>query len=781
MQSQQTPILKDIVLIGGGHSHVAVLKRFGMRPLPGVRLTLISRDILTPYSGMLPGYIAGHYGFDDSHVDLRPLAQFAGARLIHDAMTGLDLERRSVMCENRPPIAYDVLSIDIGSTPRTIEAQGAAEYALPVKPVAGFLAGWKDIERRARAAGSGFRIAIVGAGAGGVELTLSLQNRLAQHGSADNGSLARFVLVTSSAEILPTHNARVRKKFTRILRQRQVDVYTGHSVVAVEPHQLRCANGEQVACDAVIWVTQASALEWLSRSGLDVNEDGFILVNDFLQSSSHADVFAAGDVATMINHPRPKSGVMAVRQGPPLAENLRRAVVGRRLKRLRPQRHFLSLISTGDRYAVASRTGLAVEGAWVWRWKDHIDRKWMAKYRELPEMGVARGPAIDQRLGDGETLTAISALAMRCGGCGSKVGSTLLSRVLHQVHPVERDDVLVGLKDPDDAAVVEVPPGKVIIHTVDFFRSFIDDAYIFGRIAANHALSDIYAMGAEPQSALALATLPFGLERKMEQTLFEVISGAMEALSESGAALVGGHTNEGQELVFGLSVNGLADRNDMLRKVGMRPGDVLVLTKAVGTGTIFAADMRAKAKGRWVEAALQSMLQSNKAAAECVHRYGARACTDVTGFGLLGHLVEMTKPSAVDAELFLESLPILDGATETIAQGIFSSLQPENIRLRRAIANLSEAADHALYPLLFDPQTAGGLLACIPAANVSACIDELHALGYTQAGVIGIVRAMGAGLEPITLRLRPAPTEFEEQDDLAPLGNNRPAKARAKS
>ncbi|HKJ09703.1 MAG TPA: selenide, water dikinase SelD, partial [Gammaproteobacteria bacterium] len=715
MESQQSPILKDIVLVGGGHSHVAVLKRFAMRRLPGVRLTLVSRDLQTPYSGMLPGYIAGHYSFDESHIDLQPLARFAGARLIHDSMTGLDLSAGRIICANRPPVPYDVLSIDVGSTPGSMAAEGAAEHALPVKPVDRFLAGWREIEERVRASDRPLRIAVVGGGAGGVELALSLQNRLRYQQRGNPAHPAEFVVLTDSPEILPTHNAKVRRRFEDILTRRGIAVRTGHRVVAVDAHQLHCAHGGQVLCDAAIWVTQAAAPHWLAETGLQLSDDGFILVDDRLQSLSHPNVFAAGDVATMVNHPRPKSGVMAVRQGPPLSDNLRRSVLGRPLKRFRPQRHFLSLISTGDRFAVASRGRLALQGAWMWRWKDHIDRKWMSKYRDLPEMAAARGPQVDDRLGDEQARKQISALAMRCGGCGSKVGSTVLSRVLNQLQPVQRDDVLVGLNDPDDAAVVEVPAGKVMVHTVDFFRSFVDDAYIFGRIAANHALGDIYAMGAEPQTALALTTLPFGLESKTEQLLADVIGGAMEVLSDAGAALVGGHTNEGQELAFGLAVNGLAERSTLMRKGGMQSGDALVLTKALGTGTIFAADMRAKARGGWVDAAVTSMLQSNKSAAECLHSYAARACTDVTGFGLLGHLVEMTRPSRVDAELFLESLPVLDGARESLAQGIFSSLQPENIRLRRAISNLSEIGEHPLYPLLFDPQTAGGLLASIPA------------------------------------------------------------------
>jgi selenide,water dikinase len=321
-------------------------------------------------------------------------------------------------------------------------------------------------------------------------------------------------------------------------------------------------------------------------------------------------------------------------------------------------------------------------------------------------------------LDEAEQAQAISAIAMRCGGCGAKVGATVLSRALAGCSPIERDDVLIGLHAPDDAAVVRVPPGKAMVHSVDFFRAFIDDPWLFGRIAANHALGDIFAMGAEAQSATAIATVPPGLEAKVEDTLFQMMAGAVGA--QRGRLRAGRRPHRrGRELALGFAINGLIDESPagVLTKGGMRPGDALILTKPIGTGTLFAAHARLKARGRWIDAALESMQVSNRAAMPCLIAHGATACTDLTGFGLLGHLVEMTRPSGVDAELDLAALPLLDGAAETAAAGILSSLQPANVRLRRALRNQEEALGHPNYPLLFDPQTAGGLLASVPAAR----------------------------------------------------------------
>ncbi len=292
------------------------------------------------------------------------------------------------------------------------------------------------------------------------------------------------------------------------------------------------------------------------------------------------------------------------------------------------------------------------------------------------------------------------------------------------------------------------------MHTVEFFRAIADDPYLFGKIAANHSLGDIFAMGAEAQTALAIATVPYGLEGKVEDVLTQMLLGAEEVLHDAGAALVGGHSSEGVELSLGFAINGLADPQDYLHKGGMQPGDRLLLTKPLGTGTLFAADMRLHAKGRWVAGALAAMLQSNREGAACLRRYHATACTDVTGFGLLGHLVEMTKASDVDAELNLPQIPFLEGAQETVKAGIFSSLQPQNTRLRRAVRDLDVVAAAPDYPLLFDPQTAGGLLATVPAEHVEECLAELKALGYQEVAVIGTIQAPSTThVEPISILL----------------------------
>ncbi len=760
MRSSVEPIVKDLVLIGGGHSHAIVLRMFAMQPLPGVRLTLISDNSSTPYSGMLPGHIGGFYSHDECHIDLRPLANSAQAQLYIDRVIGLDLANNRVLCANRPPVTFDVLSIDIGSTPATISVPGAQKYAIPAKPVSQLLKYWDKLtEEVAQNPHKPLSIAIVGGGAGGVELALSMEGNL--QGVNQNLDMHLF---QSHPQLMPNSHKSVRRLLDGILTERGVNLHLGETVGEVreegvdkgdkgDKFEIVCESGLTVSCNHVFWVTQASAPQWLTAAGLKTDDQGFILVTDTLQSLSHPQIFAAGDIATMVNNPRPKAGVFAVRQGKPLFKNLRHYLLEKPLKSYQPQQEYLSLIGTGDGKAIANRGCLTLPASkLLWRWKDWIDRRFMDRFSHLPEMKEQKSPHTSHT-----SPSPLSPPSPRCAGCGSKVGSTILQGVLQRIQEEQDigkvgEGIIIGLDAPDDAAVVQIPADKLLVQTIDYFPSLINDPYIFGQIAANHCLSDIFAMGATGHSSLAMVTVPYAAPGKVKETLYQLLSGAVKVLNNAQVSLIGGHTTEGAELGFGLSCNGLIAADRLLRKGGMEPGQVLILTKPLGTGTLFAADMRRQAKGRWIDGAVESMLLSNQGAAECLINHGATACTDVTGFGLLGHLMEMVQASSVGIQLQIEAVPLLAGAKETTEKGIFSSLYPENLRASRIyIDNFQEVANYSTYPLLFDPQTSGGLLASIPKEQANSCILQLQSQGYIHSSIIGQVTSPFGGKQPIVL------------------------------
>jgi selenide,water dikinase len=753
-------VLRDLVLVGGGHAHVGVVRRFAMHPEPGVRLTLISRQSVTPYSGMLPGYIAGHYRWDEVHIDLDRLCRFAQATLIRAEVIGIDRDHRRVLLADRPPVAFDLLSLNLGSTPRNDSVPGAAEYAVAVKPIDGFNTRWTALYDRLAAQPGRASIAIVGAGAAGVEIAFALQHRLDAHlqrlGRPQDAP--QLVLYGASPRILPTHADAVRRRVLKALAARNIELRLGAPVVSVEAGALQWRGARHVH-DEIIWVTQAGGAPWLRGTGLALDESGFIEVDATLRTQSDPRIFAAGDVAAFPGHALEKAGVFAVRMGRPLADNLRRALRGEPLQPYHPQRHWLALLATGDRHAIASRGPFGFEGDWVWRWKDWIDRRFMRRFSEIPartqRMLTPAGPTVAHRLAldPGEAQQALSVLAMRCGGCGAKVGADVLSRVLARLDPGAHPDVMIGLDAPDDAAVIAVPPGRALVQSVDFFRSFIDDPWIFGRIAATHALSDLFAMGAQPHSALALVTVPAGLDAKIEELLVQLMSGALQVLREAGCVLAGGHTAEAQELAMGFSVNGWVDASlsGLTRKVGLQPGDKLVLTKPLGTGTVLVAREALAAQAGWVDAAIASMLRSNQAAGQCLRAHGAPACTDVTGFGLLGHLSEMTRASGVGARLVLNAIPALPGALESLANGHFSSLQAGNQKIAALISSSDRSTTDPRIQLLFDPQTSGGLIAGVPPERVDSCLEALRAQGDADAAVVGEVLELVEGELPFIL------------------------------
>ena len=387
MKTKQCVIVKDLVLVGGGHSHVIVLKMFALNPLPGVRLTVITRDAYTPYSGMLPGYVAGHYDFDEVHINLQRLCLSAGAHMCNDEAVGIDLPSNQVICKSGPAVPYDVLSINIGSTPNFNGIPNGLEFTTPVKPISNFIDRWQALLKRNTEKSGNLRIGVVGAGAGGIELLLAVQFRLKKL-LMEKGQLpncVEFHAIFKSETILPEFKRAVRKRFERHLNNRNIRLHAGVEATAVASDGITVGGNKKIELDEVFWVTDAAAPNWLKTSGLDVDKFGFVRVRDTLQTTTHDNIFASGDIANLIDHPRPKAGVFAVRQGPPLAKNIRSVLVGGKAHPFSPQKSFLKLISTGDKNAVAAKWGWTLEGALVWQWKNWIDRRFIRRFSNIPE------------------------------------------------------------------------------------------------------------------------------------------------------------------------------------------------------------------------------------------------------------------------------------------------------------------------------------------------------------------------------------------------------------
>ncbi|WP_370692966.1 selenide, water dikinase SelD [Pseudotabrizicola sp.] len=715
------PLTRDIVLIGGGHAHALVLRMWGMSPLAGARITVINPGPVAPYTGMLPGAIAGHYTRDAMMIDLVRLARFAGARVILDRACDIDRAAGQVVLTSGRRLRYDVASIDIGIASDLPEVPGYAAHGVAAKPLGAYAARWEAFVAEA---GAEPALTIVGAGVGGVELALASAHRL-----RGLGKTARITLLDRGAEALQGVSAGTRRTLLAALRDHGVTLITGVSVAEVMADAVVLTDGKQLPSDFTLSVAGARPQDWLAQTGLALT-NGFVDVGPTLQSSDPA-VFAVGDCAHMTHAPRPKAGVFAVRQAPFLLHNLRAAVSGGAMRRYSPQRDYLKLVSVGGKMAVADKFGLRSGGGWLWALKDRIDAKFMAKFSAYPAM--AR-PALPQV----HTLGLREALGDKpmCGGCGAKVGAGALRAALAGVPAPLRADVLTG--PGDDAALLRIGGADQVI-TTDHLRAFADDPALMGRLAAVHALGDVWAMGADPQAALAQITLPRLSDTLQADMLAEVMQAAGAVFRAAGADVVGGHSSVGDELTVGFTVTGLL-AGAARTKSGARAGDAIVLTKPLGSGVILAAEMALVQAdleltgglmlGEIWAGCIASMVRPLGPAAALL-RGRANAMTDVTGFGLAGHLWEMLEPDGLAATLSLADVPLLPGAEGLAAQGVASTLAPAN---RAAVGWQVDGGAGPRLDLLFDPQTCGGVLVCVPADQVEAVLAEM-----AQAGELAVV------------------------------------------
>ena len=723
----ESPIFKDLVLVGGGHSHALVLRKWAMNPLPGVRITLISPQAMTPYSGMLPGLIAGHYSFEQTHIDLVKLSLWANIRFIQDNVTAIDVETNTLKLRNRPAIEFDVVSIDIGSTPNQ-QIEGSAEFTTPVKPISDFYQRWNLIQQQVQQ-NKIKSLSVVGGGAGSVEVIMAIAFKL-QH----NNSSIQYHLVTAADEVLPGYNRSVINRVKQQLNKYHINIHISTRVEKLSQGIIYCQNADPILADEIIWCTQASGSKWLQQSQLECDDAGFMKVRQTLQSLHYNHIFAAGDIANMVANPRPKAGVYAVRQADILFQNLRAVLLNQTLVEYKPQDGFLSLLALGEKHATGSKSLLSFSGAWVWRWKDSIDVKFMNQFHQLPPLTMTSAATINPELIDDEEKDEQHNPLKRCAACGAKIGANVLGQVLN--------DVLgEGNYQPQDAVRIS-NDAEIIYQSVDALKTPIQDVWLFGKIAVNHALSDLYAMNLKPESAQVLITLPYASERIQKRQLKTLMQGIFMQLETAQCRFLGGHTSEASELSVGLVVNGIKQDKYIFHKEGLSPGDKLVLSKPLGTGVILSAAMQQKCDGVIFNQAITTMLQANDHAAKILSQFNVKACTDVTGFGLLGHLHELCLASACSASVNLNAIPLLAGAEALALKNIKSSLYSQNRKTLESLEWSNSITQQACFDLLFDPQTSGGLLAGIPAEYYDDLDDNFHQQFYTIGEVTTFVDSL---------------------------------------
>ncbi len=713
-----------------------------MRPWPEAQVTVILDTPVAIYSGMVPGFVAGQYRGSELEIDVVPLARLAGAEVVLSPAIGVDPDARRVHLEGRAPLGFDFASFDIGSTVAGLDLPGVRERARATRPISRLVREIGSLSESflAHRADRPFEVLIAGGGAGGVELAFTVRERLlAAARQAGVEPRLRVTLLQALPEILPGFPASLAVRARRNAAARGIAIRTGDAVEAAEDGGVRLESGEKLPADSLIWAVGAGSLEVFRDSGLPLESRGFVLTRPTLQTVGDPRIFAVGDCATLEDWPgTPKAGVYAVRQGPVLAENLRRAVSGRTLRRYRPQFDFLTLLNLGDGAALGAKWGRSFEGRWVMRWKDRIDRRFMRKFQVLDESGAATR--------EFSRMDTAAMESMLCGGCAAKAGQTTLDRALHRLRselgPGPRgsgDRVRLGLDQSDDAAAYATAGGEVVVSSVDWFRAFSGDRWLVGKAAAANALSDLFATGAAPRYAMALVNLPEEESPdQQEEILYQVLAGARSLLDARGVLLLGGHTTVGPELTVGFSVDGHPIGERLLTLDGLRAGDGLYLTKRLGTGVVLRGVMLGRGRGAWLEAATAQMVCPNERAAGAAVAAGLRAATDITGFGFLTHLAEMLRASGVSAEIEAAALPALPGAEELFAAGLRSTAHQQNRKIVKAVRVEPGASQEPRFELLFDPQTGGGFLAGVPESHAEDFLGRLREadVGAVRVGTV---------------------------------------------
>ncbi len=641
-----------LLLAGGGHSHALLLKRWAMRPerRPQQSITLVNRSSTTLYSGMVPGLIAGLYQRDDLAIDLRQLCDRAGVAFVEAEITGLNPQQNWLTLRERPALHFDWLSLDVGAVSRP------SATGMPIKPLEASLA---FLESEDPCDPKPLRV--IGAGAAGLEVVLALRRRWPQR-----------------ALELQQHPGQLDRALQRVLRQARIDLI----------------NDDSHPCGPSLLCTGSQGPAWLATAGLPLDPDGRIRTDRCLRVDGHPSLFASGDCAVISAAPRPASGVWAVRAGRPLASNLEAACRGQPLRPWQPQRQALQLIGSHQDAAWARW------GSWrlgpsplLWQLKQRIDRAFMDGFQRPASMPGAE--------------------PMACRGCAAKLPAQPLATALDRV----------GLGgQPEDAA--RVPGDQELLQSVDGFPALVSDPWLNGRLTALHACSDLWACGAAVSSAMATITLPMASANEQQELLVQTLAGIRSVLDEQGAELIGGHTMESRSaspvptslgVQVTLTVNGNSPKSPWL-KSGLQPGDALLISRPLGTGVLFAGAMTGATSALDLDEALRTMACSQHNLLERVApiREGIHACTDITGFGLLGHLGEMLqKTRELTIQLDGAAIPAYAASLELFERGISSTLAPSNRSAWRWLegpVQLQQPPSPSLLELLVDPQTCGPLL-----------------------------------------------------------------------
>ncbi len=694
-KQQEIPINNDLVLIGGGHSHIILMMELSKKPIQGNRITLISKEIDTPYSGMIPGFIEGIYTWRETHIDLYKLCFKLNIRFIHSEVLEISAINKEIIFKNRPKIKFDVLSINTGIQSSNKTIKGALKYCVPVKPISKLSSNFlTEIKKNNN-------IAFIGGGPASVELALGLQKRF-----KNKKSNLKISIITGKNGLLSSLPNKTRKVARQTLHNSQINVIEKVEVIEVQKDKLILSDKTKLKIDKSILSTNGMAPEWIKKSDIILNRNNFIIVNNKFQTNYNY-VFAAGDIVDFNNQNLSKSGVFAVKSGKPLAKSIRGFIQKKIPLPHKFNKNYLSIIGLANGIAIATKYNFTFTSRFSFLLKKLIDQKFVKKFNDLNQDNyyILRNlfkvfDVIIQK-----NNKNIPSYQMQCKGCASKVDFNALKTTLPK-------EIITSSED-----AININNYPKLYQSVDMISSIISDPYLLGKIAANHAISDIIAVNSKLISALMILQLPFSNSEINSRDLEQVTSGAREVFKLANCSISGGHTMIGKDKdpVIGFSVIGEKKSVNDKTRSKLKVNDILILTERIGSGIIFAGINNDIIDSYYQIEVLKQMSQGNINFSKISDKLKILFMTDITGFGIANHLLNLIKRDAgkTGLTIFPDKIPIFKGVTEALSKNVRSSLFEKNFNAAQKELVYNRETK-LIDEILYDPQTVGGLAFIIP-------------------------------------------------------------------
>ena len=713
IQNEEIPITNDLVLIGGGHSHLSLIMQLSKKPLKGNRITLISNEIDTPYSGMIPGFIEGVYSWRDSHIDLYKLCMKLNVRFIHSEVTKVSALNREIFLKKRPKIKFDVLSINSGIQSNYINIKGAQKYCIPVKPISKLANNFlKEVSKTNS-------IAFIGGGAASVELALGLNKRF----NTINKNL-KISIITGKNGLLSSFPAQTQKKSLNALKEAKIKIIEKKEVIEVTRDKLIMSDNTNLSVQKSILSTNAMAPKWIKNSDMILNQDGFIIVNSSFQTN-HEYIFAAGDIADFNNENLKKTGVFAVRSGKPLAKSIKNYILNKSNFSYTFNKNYLALIGLSNGFTIATKYNFSYSSKFNNHLKKYIDQNFIKKFNNF---NINKKLNFKKIFNKNQKI--IDVKQMQCKGCAAKVSYDALRNSLPENITSTSEDAIPIANYPS------------LYQSIDMISAIVSDPFILGKIAANHAISDIISVNSKVISAMMILQLPLSKSKISSRDLEQILSGATEIFNLIDCPISGGHTMVGKDKdpVIGFAITGEKKIKKYENKNGkIKINDTLILTEKIGSGIIFAGINNDIIDSYYQIEVLKQMSNGNISFGNFTEQINILSMTDITGFGLANHLLNLIKRDngKTGLTIFPEQIPVFEGVKKAITQKVRSSLFDNNF---------NAAKEHIIYgrdvrlidEILYDPQTVGGLAFIIPKEEKNKQLQILkeNKIKFTEIGFV---------------------------------------------